>query len=94
MLPILLTGAVESIVTKVQDTLRTPHHRIVQTAKRKEETLQRQFPRTRALAFPGGEPQERALGMAVAFNRHGLSPGDRLLDDLPRDLGHHYLIAP
>ena len=38
---------------------------MIQAAKRRDETLRRQFIRTRALAFPGGHAQERTIGVRV-----------------------------
>ena len=67
--------------------------KIIQAAKRKDDTLRRQFVRTRALAFPGGHPQERALNVAFFVNRYGLSIGQRLLETLPLDTGKHYVLV-
>ena len=43
--------------------LGTLQQKVVQAAKRRDDTLRRQFERARALAFPAGEPQERAVGL-------------------------------
>ena len=88
-----LTGAVETTLRKLRDTVGTLHSKIIQASKRKDETLRRQFLRTRALAFPGGAPQERALSGVYFVNRYGTAIGDRLLEVLPLDTSKHYVIV-
>lgn len=88
-----LAGVVDSTVTRVQSTLESLQTKIIQASKKKDETLRRQFARTRALAFPGGQPQERALNVAFFLNRYGLTVGERLMDVLPTFTGKHYVIT-
>ncbi len=88
-----LAGAVETTLQKMRETVKTLHTKIIQASKRKDETLRRQFYRTRALAFPDGTPQERALTVVFFVNRYGPTIGDRLLDVLPLDTSKHYIIA-
>jgi bacillithiol biosynthesis cysteine-adding enzyme BshC len=88
-----LAGAVDTTIDKMRDTLKTLNNKVIQAAKRKDETLRRQFTRTRALAFPGGAPQERALGVVFFLNRYGLGLGQRLLDLLPLETDHHYVLT-
>jgi bacillithiol biosynthesis cysteine-adding enzyme BshC len=88
-----LAGAADTTLTRIREVVRTLHGKIVQAAKRKDETLRRQFHRTRALAFPDGVPQERRLGVAFAVNRYGPTIGRRLIDALPADSGRHYLLV-
>ena len=57
-----LEGATRSTLSRMQDDLKKLHGKIIQAAKRKDETLRRQFQHAQAQAFPGGEPQERAIG--------------------------------
>ena len=57
-----LEGAARSTLTRMQDDLKKLHGKIIQAAKRKDDTLRRQFQHAQAQAFPGGEPQERAVG--------------------------------
>lgn len=87
-----LAGVVDTTETRIAETLKTLQSKIVQASKRKDETLRRQFARTRALAFPGGKPQERALNIAYFTNRYGLDLGTRLIDVLPLDTSRHYLV--
>ena len=87
-----LTGALETTELRIRETLGTLQNKIVQAAKRKDETLRRQFSRTRALAFPNGQPQERALSLPFFLNRYGLQLPDRLLEILPLDTDKHYVL--
>lgn len=88
-----LSGAVDTTVTKIKETLKHLHGKIVQASKKKDETLRRQFIRTRGLAFPAGHPQERLLGVAFFANRYGPRFADRLIETLPSDTSRHYLIT-
>lgn len=89
-----LAGAVDTTVDRIRETLKTLHNKIIQAAKKKDETLRRQFIRTRNLAFPEGTPQERLLGVVFFINRYGFGLSSRLLDGLPAAPDAHYLIAP
>ncbi len=89
-----LDGVVDRTLDRIRDTLKSLHGKIVQASKKKDETLRRQFIRTRGLTFPGGQPQERALGLAFFANRYGVDFGVRLMDALPVHPDHHYLIVP
>jgi bacillithiol biosynthesis cysteine-adding enzyme BshC len=88
-----LAGVADTTLAKMREVARTLQNKIVQAAKRKDDTLRRQFHRTRALAFPSGAPQERVLNLAFAANRYGLDVGGRLVEALPDDAGQHYLIV-
>jgi bacillithiol biosynthesis cysteine-adding enzyme BshC len=88
-----LEGAVETTVERMRDTLTDLHAKIIRAAKRKDDTLRRQFTRSRALAFPGGHPQERVLSVAFFVNRYGPAMVDRLIDVLPVEAGKHYILT-
>ena len=88
-----LAGAVDTTCDRMQDTLKTLHNKVVQAAKRKDDTLRRQFVRTRSLVFPDGTPQERALSMVVFVNRYGLGLADRLVESLPLETDKHFVVA-
>ena len=60
-----LEGAARSTLSRMQDDLKKLHGKIIQAAKRKDETLRRQFQHAQAQAFPGGEPQERVVGFVL-----------------------------
>ena len=88
-----LEGAAQSTLGRMQHDLRTLHGKMIQAAKRRDETLRRQYMRTRAIAFPHGEAQERTIGFVSFLNQFGPALVDRLLQELPIDLGHHWIVA-
>ena len=57
-----LEGAAKSTLGKLQHDLATLRGKVISAAKKRDETLRRQFFRAQAQAFPDGIPQERALG--------------------------------
>ena len=69
------------------------HNKVIQAAKRKDDTLRRQFQRAQALTFPQGHPQEREVGFVWFLNRYGPALVDRLMDELPLAMGHHWVLT-
>ena len=88
-----LSGAVDTTATKLTETLHHLQNKIVQASKKKDDTLRRQFKRTRDLAFPGGHPQERSLNVTFFANRYGNAFVDRLIQELPISAACHYLVT-
>jgi bacillithiol biosynthesis cysteine-adding enzyme BshC len=88
-----LEGAVRSTLGKLQHDVQTLHNKVIQAAKRKDETLRRQFQRAQALTFPQGHPQEREVGFVWFLNRYGPALVDRLFDELPLEMGHHWILT-
>ena len=88
-----LAGAARTTLGKMEHDLKNLHGKVIQAAKKKDETIRRQFMRTQAQLFPSGEPQERTLGVPFFLNRYGPALIDRLLVELPLDMGAHWLIA-
>jgi len=88
-----LEGAAKSTLGKMQHDLQSLHGKIIQAAKRRDETLRRQFMRTRALAFPNGQAQERVIGFVSFLNQYGPALIDRLMAELPPDLGKHWILS-
>ena len=88
-----LVGAVETTQGRMNRDLKNLRNKIVQAAKRQDETLRRRFYRARSQAFPNGDPQERAVGMVYFLNRYGTHTVDRLLDELPFEVGQHGLLT-
>ena len=88
-----LEGAGRSALGRMQHDLQTLHGKIIQAAKRRDETLRRQFIHARALAFPNGHAQERTIGFVSFLNQYGPALVDRLNDQLPLDLGHHWMVT-
>jgi len=89
-----LEGAVRSALGRMQDDLKKLHSKIIQAAKRKDDTLRRQFQHAQAQAFPGGAPQERAVGFVYFLNKYGPTLVDRLFEEMPLDMGVHWVITP
>jgi bacillithiol synthase len=88
-----LEGAARSALGRMQHDLQTLHGKIIQAAKRRDETLRRQFMHARALAFPNGHAQERTIGFVSFLNQYGPALVERLNDQLPLDLGHHWIVT-
>jgi uncharacterized protein YllA (UPF0747 family) len=77
----------------VAHELQGLHHKVIHAAKRRDDTLRRQFTKARALAFPNGHAQERTVGFVYFLNRYGPGLVDTLVADLPLDLGSHWLMT-
>jgi bacillithiol biosynthesis cysteine-adding enzyme BshC len=88
-----LSGTVHSTLTRMQHDLRTLHGKVIQAAKRRDDTLRRQFRHAQVLTFPNGHPQERELGFIWFANRYGPALVDRLLDELPLEMGRHWVLT-
>jgi bacillithiol synthase len=88
-----LEGAARSTLGRMQHELQSLHAKTIQAAKKRDETLRRQFKRTRAQAFPDGHAQERTIGHVYFLNRYGPVLVDRLVADLPLDMGRHWIVT-
>jgi len=88
-----LSAATRSTLARMQDDLKKLHGKIIQAAKRKDETLRRQFTHAQAQAFPGGHPQERDVGFVYFLNKYGGGFIDRLSEELPLDQGRHWVVT-
>lgn len=88
-----LEGAARSTLERMQRDLQTLHGKMIQAAKRRDETLRRQFIHARALAFPGGHAQERTIGFLSFLNEYGPALVERLDEELPLDLGRHWIVT-
>ncbi len=88
-----LEGAARSTLTRMQHDLQTLGGKVIQAAKRRHETLRRQFMHAQALAFPGGHPQERTIGFVSFLNQYGPALIERLDEELPLDLGRHWIVT-
>ena len=88
-----LEGTVRTTLGKMQHEMHTLHNKVIQAAKRKDETLRRQFQRAQALTFPSGHPQEREVGFVWFLNRYGSALVSRLLEDIPLGMGQHYVLS-
>ncbi len=88
-----LEGAAKSTLGRMQHDLQTLHGKMIQAAKRRDETLRRQFIHARALAFPGGHAQERSIGFVAFLNQYGPALVERLDEELPLDMGRHWIVT-
>lgn len=88
-----LEGATRSTLNRMQDDLKKLHNKIIQAAKRKDETLRRQYKHAQAQAFPGGHPQEREIGFVYFLNQYGPGLVERLSDELTLDMGIHWVVS-
>jgi bacillithiol biosynthesis cysteine-adding enzyme BshC len=88
-----LEGAVRSASGRMQDDLKKLQGKILQAAKKKDDTLRRQFRHAQVQAFPGGAPQERHLGWISLINRVGPGLVERILSDMPPTLGRHWVVT-
>jgi bacillithiol biosynthesis cysteine-adding enzyme BshC len=90
---VTLEGTVRTTQGRLQHEMHTLHTKVIQAAKRKDETLRRQFQRTRALTFPLGHSQEREIGLVWFVNRYGDALVPRLLERLPLTMGQHHVLS-
>jgi bacillithiol biosynthesis cysteine-adding enzyme BshC len=88
-----LEGATRSTLGRMQDDLKKLHAKIIQAAKRKNETLRRQYHHAQAQAFPAGHPQERQIGGIYFLNKYGPTLIDRLNEELSLDMGIHWVVT-
>jgi uncharacterized protein YllA (UPF0747 family) len=88
-----LEGAAKSTLGRMQHDLQSLHGKMIQAAKRRDETLRRQFMHARALAFPEGHAQERTIGFVSFLNQYGPALVDRLDEELPLDMGRHWIVT-
>jgi bacillithiol biosynthesis cysteine-adding enzyme BshC len=88
-----LAGAARTTLGKMEHELRSLHSKVIHAAKKRDETLRRQFQRAQAQAFPHGHPQERELGVVYFLNKYGPGLIDVLLEELPLDMGQHWVVT-
>jgi uncharacterized protein YllA (UPF0747 family) len=88
-----LEGAARSALGRMRHDLQSLHTKIIHAAKKRDEILRRQFTKAQAQAFPGGHPQERTIGFVSFLNRYGPALVDRLMSELPLDLGRHWILT-
>jgi bacillithiol synthase len=88
-----LAGAAKTTLSKMEHDLQALQNKMIQAVKRRDETLRRQFTRAQAQIFPMGHPQERTLGVVYFLNRYGPGLIERLFQELPLELGQHWIIT-
>ena len=60
-----LAGAAKTTLGKMEHELQALQRKVIQAAKKRDETLRRQFIRAQAQTFPHGHPQERTLAVVL-----------------------------
>ena len=88
-----LEGAAKTTLGRMEHDLEALRGKMIQAAKRRDDTLRRQFHRTRALVFPNGHAQEREIGFVWFLNQYGPALVERLKAELPVDPGTHWVIS-
>lgn len=88
-----LAGAAKTTRGKIEHDLKALNSKVIQAAKRRDETLRRQYARAQGQVFPLGHPQERTLAVVFFLNRYGSALVDRLIDELPLEIGRHWILA-
>jgi bacillithiol synthase len=88
-----LAGAARTTLSRMEHDLRGLQSKMIHAVKRRDETLRRQFRRAQAQIFPLGHSQERTLGVVYFLNRYGPAVVDRLFQELPLELGHHWVVT-
>ena len=88
-----LAGAAKTTMGKMEHDLRSLQGKVIQAAKRRDETLRRQFTRAQAQIFPLGQPQERTLTLVFFLNRYGPGLVDALRRELPLEMGKHWMVT-
>jgi bacillithiol biosynthesis cysteine-adding enzyme BshC len=88
-----LAAAASTTLGKMEHLLRGLQNKVIQAAKKRDETLRRQFAHAQAQTFPLGHPQERTLGIIFFLNRYGPALIPRLMTELPIELGKHWVMT-
>ena len=88
-----LSGAAKTTMGKMEHELKALHGKVIQAAKRRDDTLRRQFSRAQSQSFPLGHPQERTLAVVYFLNQYGPALIDRLLEELPVEMGQHWVLS-
>lgn len=88
-----LEGAVKATRGKLQHEVQALHNKVIHAAKRRDDTLRRQYQHAQALTFPQGHPQEREIGFVWFLNRYGPALVDRLMEELPLAMGNHWVLT-
>ena len=88
-----LAGAARTTLGRMEHDLRGLQNKMIHAAKKRDDTLRRQFTRAQAQIFPLGHPQERTLAGVFFLNRYGPALIERLLEELPLEMGQHWLVT-
>ena len=88
-----LEGAARSTLGRMQHDLQTLRRQ--RSSRRPSAVTTRSAGSwcAQALAFPGGHPQERTIGFVSFLNQYGPALIERLDEELPLDLGRHWIVT-
>ena len=88
-----LEGAARGSLKRLQHEIDTLQWKTLRAVKRREGDMRRQFRHAQILAFPNGSAQERVLSVAYFINQYGSALVDKLVADLPADMGSHWVVT-
>jgi uncharacterized protein YllA (UPF0747 family) len=88
-----LAGAAKTTLGKMDHEISALRGKLIQAAKKRDETLRRQFTRAQLTAFPQGKPQERLVAGVYFLNLYGPALIERLLEELPLEMGQHWVLS-
>lgn len=88
-----LEGAANAALGRLQHEIDTLQWKTVRAVKRREGDMRRQFKHAQSLAFPQSAPQERVLGVAYFANQYGPALIDKLVAELPVEMGSHWVVT-
>ncbi|HUF24506.1 MAG TPA: bacillithiol biosynthesis cysteine-adding enzyme BshC [Vicinamibacterales bacterium] len=88
-----LEGAARGSLKRLQHEIDTLQWKTVRAVKRREADMRRQFRHAQQLAFPRGTPQERVLGVVYFANQYGPALVDKLIAELPAEMGSHWVVT-
>lgn len=88
-----LEGAARGSLKRLQHEIETLQWKTLRAVKRREGDMRRQFRHAQQLAFPRGKPQDRVLGVVYFANQYGPALTDKLVAELPTDMGNHWMVA-
>lgn len=88
-----LEGAVRGSLKRLQHEIETLQWKTLRAVKRRESDMRRQFRHAQQLAFPRGKPQERVLGVVHFANAYGPALVDKLVAELPTEMGSHWVVS-
>jgi uncharacterized protein YllA (UPF0747 family) len=88
-----LENAARAALGRLELEIEKLQWKTVRAVKRRESDMRRQFNHAQQLAFPKGTPQERVLSVIYFANQYGPALVDRLVAELPTELGNHWVVS-
>jgi bacillithiol synthase len=88
-----LVGAAKTTLGKMEHELKALQGKVISAAKKRDETMRRQFTRAQSQTFPTGHPQERVLAGIYFLNLYGPALVTKLFEELPLEFGQHWVLT-